>query len=165
MKIETLQDLYARELQDLYGSEKTLVKWLAKLTENADSIDLRQALSNHANEARAQLTRLERIFQFHGQKPVAREGRNLEGIIHEAEEDMAETGNAGMRDAIIVAAVQQAKHYEIAAYGTLQAYAMHLGHSEAAKMLQATLQEERAADRKMSELALNYMRVEAGRPF
>ena len=163
MKIETLQDLYARELQDLYGSERMLVKWLAKMAESADSIDLRQALQSDAEEARTQLTRIEKIFQGHGEKPVARQGKSLEGIIRESEEDMAEAGNPQMRDAMIVAAVQQAKHYEIAVYGTLQAYAMHLGHTQAARMLQSTLQEERAADRKLSEISLHYMRTEVVR--
>jgi ferritin-like metal-binding protein YciE len=164
MKTETLQDLYAKELQDLYGSEKLLVKWLAKMSESADQNELRQALANDAADARAQLGRLEKIFQLHGEKPVARGGKSLEGILREAEDDMAEAANPGVRDAVIVAAVQQAKHYEIAAYGTLQAYAIHLGHNDAARFLQTTLQEERAADRKLTAIALNYMRVETGRP-
>jgi ferritin-like metal-binding protein YciE len=163
MRTETLQDLYARELQDLYGSEKLLVKWLSKMAESADQMELRKALDNDATEARGQLARLEKIFQLHGEKPVARSGKILDGIFREAEEDMAEAGHSSVRDAVIVAAVQQAKHYEIAAYGTLQAYAMHLGHNDAARLLQTSLQEERAADRKLTEIALNYMRVEAGR--
>jgi ferritin-like metal-binding protein YciE len=164
MKVETLQDLYAKELQDLYGSEKLLVKWLAKMAETADMMELRQALSNHLNEARGQTTRIEKIFQLHGEKPVARQGKALEGILREADEDLGEATNANIRDAMIVAAVQQAKHYEIAAYSTLQSYAMHLGHNDAARALQSTLQEERAMERKLSELALNHMRVEAARP-
>jgi len=162
--MRTLQDLYGKELQDLYGSEKQLVDWLSKMAESADQTELRQTLGNYSTEARGQLSRIEKIFQMNGEKAVSKSGKILEGIIREAENDMAEAGNPSLRDAVIVAAVQQAKHYEIAAYGTLQAYAIHLGHSDAARLLQATLQEERAADRKLTEIALNYMRVETGRP-
>jgi len=164
MKVETLQDLYAKELQDLYGSEKLLVKWLAKMAETADLMELRQALSNHIDEARGQTTRIEKIFQLHGERPVAKHGKALEGILREAEEDIAEANNPNIRDAMIVAAVQQAKHFEIAAYSTLQSYAIHLGHNDAARILQTTLQEERAMERKLSELALSPMRLEAARP-
>jgi ferritin-like metal-binding protein YciE len=163
MRTETLQDLYAKELQDLYGSEKQLVKWLSKMAEGADQIELRKALENDVADARGQQARIEKIFMLHGEKPVAKNGRILEGIMREAEDDMAEAAHPSVRDAMIVAAVQQAKHYEIAAYGTLQAYAMHLGHNDAAKLLQTSLQEERAADRKLTEIALQHMRVEAGR--
>jgi ferritin-like metal-binding protein YciE len=161
MKIETLHDLYARELQDIYGSEKLLVKWLSKMADAADLTELRRALTDYTMEARAQLTRIERIFPIHGEKPLARDAKIVDAIIHEAEEDMAVTVSAMMRDAVIVAAVQMAKHYEIAAYGSLQTYATYLGHTDDAKMLQATLQEERAADRKLAEIALNYMKVES----
>jgi ferritin-like metal-binding protein YciE len=164
MKVETLQELYAKELQDLYGSEKLLVKWLAKMAETADMMELRQALSNHVNEARVQTTRIEKIFQLHGERPVAKQGKALEGILREAEDDIAEANNPNIRDAMIVAAIQQAKHFEIAAYSTLQSYAIHLGHNEAARILQTTLQEERAMERKLSELALNHVRVETARP-
>jgi ferritin-like metal-binding protein YciE len=164
MKIETLQDLYAMELQDLYGSEKLLVTWLAKMVESADSMELRQALSNHLTEARGHLTRLEKIFQIHGEKPAVKQGKALEGILREAEDDMAEAANPSIRDAVIVAAVQQAEHFEIAAYSTLQSYAVHLGHTDAAKILQTTLHEERAMDRKMTEIALSNMKVEAAHP-
>jgi len=105
MKVETLQELYAKELQDLYGSEKLLVKWLAKMAETADMMELRQALSNHVNEARVQTTRIEKIFQLHGERPVAKQGKALEGILREAEDDIAEANNPNIRDAMIVAAL------------------------------------------------------------
>lgn len=163
MKTETLQDLYMRELSDMYGSEKLLTKSLQKMMETADLMELRQALGNHLSETRGHVARIEKIFQTHGEKPANRNGKALEGILQEADEDIADAGNPAVRDTAIAAAVQQIEHYEIAAYGTLQAYATHLGYTEGGKLLQATLQEERAADRKLTEIALNYLRVEAAK--
>jgi len=163
MKIQKLEELYSRELRDLYGSEKQLAIWLPKIMERADLTELRQALSNHLNEIRAQVVRLEKIFQLRGEKPAAREGNALEGILREADEDMADAGNPHIRDTVIVAAIQQIKHFEIAVYGTMYAYATHLDYNEDARLLQATLQEERAADRKLTEIALHYLKLETAR--
>jgi ferritin-like metal-binding protein YciE len=163
MKTDTLQDLYMKELRDLYGSEKLLAKWLPKVMETADLIELRQALNHHLNEVRSQMTRLEKIFQIRGEKPTVKNGKALEGILQEADDDIAEAGNANIRDTAIVAAIQQIKHYEMAAYGTMLAYATHLDYTEDGRLLQATLQEERATDRKLTEIALRYLKLEAAR--
>jgi len=163
MKTETLQDLYLKELRDIYGSEKLIVKALPKIMETADLIELRQALSRHITEARGQIVRIEKVFQIHGEKPTVKNSKALEGILQEAEEDIADAGTPTLRDTAIVAAVQQIKHYEMAAYGTLMAYATHLDYTEDGRFLQATLQEERAADRKLTEIALNYLKLEAAR--
>jgi ferritin-like metal-binding protein YciE len=163
MKIESLQDLYLKELRDLYGSEKLLLKWLPKTMETAGLIELRQAIGQHLNEVRGQVTRLEKVFQIHEEKPAIKTGKTLEGILREAAEDLADAGNATIRDTVIVAAIQQIKHYEIAAYGTMHSYATHLDYIEDGKLLQATLQEERAADRRLTEIALNYLKLEASR--
>ncbi len=163
MKIDTLQDLYIKELRDLYGSEKLLAKWLPKIAETADLMELRQALSNHLSEVRSQSTRLEKIFQIRGEKPSAKNSKALEGILHEADEDIADAGNATIRDTAIVAAIQQIKHYEMAAYGTMLAFATHLDYNEDGRLLQTTLQEERATDRKLTEISLHYLRLEAAR--
>jgi ferritin-like metal-binding protein YciE len=160
MKTETMQDLYFKELRDLYGSEKTILKSLPKMMERAELPELRQALANHLNETRGHATRLEKIFEIHGQKPSIKNDKALEGILHEGEQDIADSATPSVRDAAILAAAQQVEHYEIAAYGTLQTYATHLGHSETGKLLQATLDEERAADRKLTEIALNHLKIE-----
>jgi ferritin-like metal-binding protein YciE len=133
------------------------------MMETADLIELRQALGNHLGEVKSQVVRLEKIFSIRGEKPAARNGKALEGILLEAEEDIAEAGNASIRDTVIVAAMQQIKHYEISAYGTMMAYATHLEYTEDGKLLQATLQEERATDRKLTEIALHYLKLEAAR--
>jgi ferritin-like metal-binding protein YciE len=163
MKTDTLQALYLKELRDLYGSEKLLAKWLPKTMEMADLIELRQALSHHLSEVRSQTTRLEKIFQLRGEKPAEKKSKVLEGILHEADEDIADAGSSTIRDTAIVAAIQQIKHYEMAAYGTLHSYATHLDYPEDGRLLQATLQEERATDRKLTEIALNYLKIEAAR--
>jgi len=161
MKTETLQDLYLKELRDLYGSEKLLGKWLPKMMDGVELPELRMAIASHLNEIREQTSRLEKIFQMHGERPTIKNSKALEGILREADEDITDTGNPALREAAIVAAMQQVKHYEIAAYGTLQAYAVHLGHQDAGRLLQTTLDEERAVDRKFTEIALNHLRVEA----
>jgi len=161
MKTDTLRDLYLKELRDLYGSEKMIAKWLPKVAEKADLMGLRQALSHHLNEVRGQTTRLEKIFQIRGQKPATKDSKALEGILKEADEDIADAGNPSIRDTAIVAAIQQVKHYEMAAYGTLLAYSTHLEYNEDGRLLQATLQEERATDHKLTDLALRYSKLEA----
>lgn len=163
MQLDSLQELYVKELRDLYGSEQQLASWLPKIIEKADLIELRQALANHLNEVRSQATRLEKIFEIRGQKPSAREGKALPGILQEADADIAEAGNGHIRDTVIVAAMQQVKHFEIAAYGTLHSYATHLDYNQDARLLQSTLQEERATDRKLSEVGLRYLKLEAAR--
>ena len=163
MKTDTLQDLYLKELRDLYGSEKMLAQWLPKVRDKADLMELRLALGRHMEEVQAQAARLEKVFQLRGQKASTKTNKAFEGILQEADDDIADAGNATIRDTSIVAAIQQIKHFEMAAYGTLVAYATHLGYSEDGRILQAILQEERATDRKLSEIALNYLRQETVR--
>jgi ferritin-like metal-binding protein YciE len=163
MKTETLQDLYFKELHDLYGSEKLLVKSLPQFMDSAELPELRQALAHHLAETRGQVTRLEQILQIHGEKPAVKKSKALEGILREGEEDAADAASGSVRDAAIVAAMQQVEHYEIAAYGSLQTYAIHLGFGDAGKLLQTTLDEERAADQKLTQLALQYTKVEVTR--
>lgn len=161
--MKTLQDLYFKELRDLYGSEKLLVRTLPKIMQSADSTDLREALTNHVKETRGHVSRLERIFQIHGEQPSIKYNKALEGILREAEEDIADETHPAWRDAAIVAAVQQIEHYEMAAYATLQTYALHLGHEEAGKLLLATLAEERAEDRKLTGIVHDHLRVNPSR--
>ncbi|MEI9971167.1 MAG: DUF892 family protein [Ignavibacteriota bacterium] len=163
MKTDTLQDLYLKELRDLYGSEKMLAEWLPTVTEAADLMELRQALGRHLDEVRSQTTRLEKIFQVRGERPATKTSKAFKGILQEADEDIADAGNPNIRDTAIVAAIQQIKHYEIAAYGTLAAYATHLDYIEDGRLLQTTLQEERGTDRKLTEIALHYLKLEAAR--
>jgi ferritin-like metal-binding protein YciE len=160
MSVQTLHDLYLKELRDLYGAEKLLAKAVPKMIQRTQMAELRQMLNDHTTEIAEQLSRLEQVFDLHGQTPEIKKPRVLEGILREAEEDIADVGVGSLRDAAIVAAMQQIKHFEIAAYGTLQAYAIHLGYGEAAHILQSTLDEERRVDQKLTELALNRLKLE-----
>jgi ferritin-like metal-binding protein YciE len=160
MKAETLHDLYLKELRDLYASEKLVAKAYEKLADQAKLPELRQALTKHMEQARSQVTRLEQIFQLHNEKPATKSCKGMEGILKEGEEDVASAAPF-IRDAAIVGVAERIEHYEIAAYGVVQTYAIHLGFSDAAKLLQATLDEERAMDVNMTELALNRLNMEA----
>jgi ferritin-like metal-binding protein YciE len=161
MKTETLQDMYLKELRDLYGSEKLLMKWLPKLIDKARLPELRRALTQHLAETGNHVSRLEQIFRTHGQNPAAKTCRGLKGILREADDDLAVDATPFVVDAAIVAAAEQIEHYELAAYGTLQSYAIHLGYDEAVRLLQKTLDEERAADKSFTEIALSHMHAEA----
>jgi ferritin-like metal-binding protein YciE len=161
MKTETLQDMYLKELRDLYGSEKLLMKWLPKLIDKARLPDVRHTLTQHLTQTGNHVSRLEQIFRIHGEKPAVKTCKGLKGILAEAEDDLAVDAAPVVGDAAIVAAAEQIEHYELAAYDTLQSYAIHLGHDEAVRLLQATLDEERAADKSLTEIALSHMHIQA----
>jgi ferritin-like metal-binding protein YciE len=163
MKMETLHDLYLKELRDLYGSEKLLVKALQKLAGKAESPELREALERHLEQTRGHVSRIEQVFQIHDEKPVGKRCKGLVGTLQEVDDDVSDDATPLVRDAAIIAGAQQVEHYEIAAYGTLNSYAIHLGYDEAAKLLQKSLDEEYAADRNLTEIAMNRVNVEATR--
>ena len=161
MKTETLQGLYLRELHDLCGSEKLLLEALPKLAAKAELPEIHQALIQHLARGRSHVSRLERLLQLEGEKPAAKRNKGLEGILEEADEDVASATVPSVRDAAILGAADQIGHYEISAYGTLHSYAVQLGHAEAVRLLQETLDEERAAVKHLAEIALSHLRVEA----
>lgn len=149
---EKLHELFVDGLKDIYWAEKALTKALPKMIKNATSEELAEALTNHLEETKAQVTRVEEIFASVDEKAVAKKCVAMEGLIKEGEEIMEESEKGVMRDAGIIAAGQKVEHYEIATYGTLRAYAEIMGHTEAAKLLQQTLDEEKAADEKLTEV-------------
>ena len=159
MHIESLQDLYLKEVRDLYGGAKLIVKTLPKMMDRAELPELRQLLANHLTETQSDISQLERILQNHGEKPAGKNGKALPGILREAEDDVDEVSNPSLRDAAIAAAAQQIAHYEIAAYGTLHAYSIHLGHRNDSEILQKALDEERRQDQQLTEIALNKLKV------
>ncbi len=163
MKMETLHELYLKELRDLYGSEKSLVKALPKLAAKTELPELREALEHHLEQTREHVSRIEEIFQIHGEKPATKRSKALEGILQELDEDVSADAKPFVRDAAIIAGAQQVEHYEITAYGTLNSYAMHLGHDAAAKLLRKTLDEERSADEMLTGIAMSRVNVEAAR--
>ena len=149
----TLHDAFIDELRDTYDAEKQLTKALAKLAKASSDPKLRQAFESHLQETHGQIERLERVFESLDEKVRGKHCDGIAGIIEEGKSIMEEDFDDAAMDACLIAAGQRAEHYEMAAYGTLVAWAQAMGHSEAARLLQETLDEEKAADKKLSGLA------------
>jgi ferritin-like metal-binding protein YciE len=149
----TLHDAFIDELRDAYDAEKQLTKALPKLAKAASNPKLRQAFEAHLQETEGQIERLEEVFESLDEKARGKHCDGIAGIIEEGKSIMEEDFDEITMDACLIAAGQRAEHYEMAAYGTLVAWAQTMGHSEAAKLLQQTLDEEKAADKKLSGLA------------
>src|SRR5688500_9498619 len=157
----TLHDAFVAELRDTYDAEKQLTKALAKLAKASSNPKLRQAFEAHLEEAQGQIERLEQVFGSLDQKARGKHCDGIAGIIEEGKAIMEEDFDDTTMDACLIAAGQRAEHYEMAAYGTLVAWAKAMGHSEAADLLQETLDEEKAADEKLSGLAEGGINQEA----
>ena len=149
----TLHDAFIDELRDTYDAEKQLTKALPKLAKAASNPKLRQAFESHLQETQGQIDRLEQVFESLDEKVRGKHCDGIAGIIEEGKSIMEEELDETTMDACLIAAGQRAEHYEMAAYGTLVAWAQVMGHTEAAKILQQTLDEEKAADKKLSTLA------------
>jgi ferritin-like metal-binding protein YciE len=149
----TLHDAFIDELRDTYDAEKQLTKALPKLAKAASSPELREAFEMHLEETQGQIERLQRVFTGLDEKPRGKHCDGIAGIIEEGKAIMEEDFDDTTMDACLIAAGQRAEHYEMAAYGTLIAWARAMGHDEAAELLQETLEEEKAADEKLSGLA------------
>lgn len=149
---EKLHEFFVDGLKDIYWAEKALTKALPKMIKNTTSAELSDALSGHLKETEGQVTRLEQVFTSVNEKAAAKKCVAMEGLIKEANEIMEEADKGSMRDAGIIAAAQKVEHYEIATYGTLRAYAELLGHNKAVELLQQSLEEEKAADDKLTEV-------------
>ena len=150
------------ELKDIYWAEKHLVKTLPKLKKAAHSEELADAFEEHLNLTREHVARLEHVFELLGQKPEAMKCEAIEGITKEGETiiDDTEQGTA-TRDVGLILAAQKAEHYEIATYGGLRQLAITLGHNDVASVLEATLNEEKDADRTLTSIAENNINYEA----
>lgn len=163
MKLEKLYDLYLDEIKDLYSAEEQIVKALPKVIEKTSSTELRSALQKHFEETKTHVTRLEKVLEMHDQKPEKQKCRGMQGILEEGEQMLKKDATPNVRDAAIISACQRVEHYEIAAYGTVRTYATQLGLERAAAVLQETLDEEAAADKKLTEVASTRVNVEATR--
>jgi ferritin-like metal-binding protein YciE len=145
----------------LYWAEKALTKALPKMAKNATSEELITAINNHLVETEEHVVRLEKVFELIGQKATAKKCDAMAGLIEEGAGILEETEIGVVRDAGIIAASQKIEHYEIATYGTLRQFAETLGLAEAATLLEQTLDEEKAADKKLTEVAVNAVNLEA----
>jgi ferritin-like metal-binding protein YciE len=161
MATGTLHDAFVDELQDSYDGEKQLIKALKKMAKAAKADDLRAAFETHLEETHGQVQRLEQVFAMLDEKVKGQHCDGIAGIIEEGSAVMEEDFDDATLNACLIASGQRAEHYEIAAYGTLVAWARALGHDEAADLLQETLDEEKAADEKLSALAEGGINEEA----
>lgn len=151
--METLNDLFEDMLKDVYYAEKKILKELPKMAEKASCEDLKAAFESHREETEGQVERLEQVFKIIGKKPEAKKCEAIEGIAAEAKEVMEEAKNETVMDAGLLATAQAVEHYEMARYGTLIAWAKELAIDDAVALLQETLDQEKAADSKLTELA------------
>jgi ferritin-like metal-binding protein YciE len=158
----TLHDAFVDELRDVYDGEKQLTKALGKMAKSATSKELRKAFETHLKETNGHIDRLERVFSSIDEKARGKHCEGIAGIIEEGKAIMEEDFDEATLDACLIAAGQRAEHYEMAAYGTLVAWAQTMGHDEAASLLEQILEEEKAADNKLSTLAESGINQAAG---
>lgn len=151
--MQSLHDVFVHELRDLYSAERQLIKALPKLAKNAGSPELADALTNHLHETEGHVTRLEEILKTLGVKSSGVKCKGMEGLIEEGAEVLEMDGNPGALDAAMIGAAQRVEHYEISAYGTAISHARAQGHTEAARLLEETLKEEKNADEILTEIA------------
>ncbi len=151
--IKTLDDLFVHTLRDVYYAEKQILANMPAMVAKTTDPQLRAALQGHEVETRTQIQRLERVFDMHGAAAKAVDCPAIDGILKEASELAGEVADKQVLDAGVIAAAQAVEHYEITRYGSLIAWAHMLGRSDCAQVLQQTLEEEKAADRKLTALA------------
>lgn len=161
MTIDTMDDLFLEQIEDLYDAEKRLVKALPKMAEASTSQTLRQAFESHLEQTRGHVQRLETIFRQLGKDPKAETCEAMKGLIEEGEDTIGDIDNLSLRDAGVIAAANRLEHYEIAAYGSAKSFAKTLGYQEAVSLLEQTLQEEKDADKKLTSIAENTVNKEA----
>jgi ferritin-like metal-binding protein YciE len=160
--IDSLETMLIEELKDLYDAEKRLTKAIPKMIKNTTNEDLRGALEGHLAETQEQVARLERAFEQFDTPAKGKPCAGMKGIIEEGDEHMSEEyEDDGLRDATIIGAAQRVEHYEIAAYGTAIAHARLLEQDEVVSLLEATLNEEKAADEKLTEIAETVVNLDA----
>lgn len=161
---ERLKDLYIDELKDLYSAETQLVRALPKMAKAATSEKLRQGFEEHLEQTKGHVLRLEKVFKAMGESPKGKKCKGMEGLVEEGAEVIDEDFEGSLMDAALIGAAQRVEHYEIAAYGTVCAFAEELGETEHASLLAKTLQEEKITDEKLTELAqeINAQANEAG---
>lgn len=161
MQASQLMKLFEDSLKDMYWAEKALTKALPKMIKNATSEELIEALENHLSETESHVQRVEQVFELLEKKPVAKKCEAMEGLIKEGQGIMDECEDGAMMDAGIIGAGQKIEHYEIASYGTLRSFAETLGLAEASTVLEEILEEEKAADEKLTEVAESAVNVQA----
>jgi ferritin-like metal-binding protein YciE len=153
MAVNTIDKLFVEELKDIYSAETQITKALPKMVKAASSEDLQSAFQHHLKETEGQIHRLEQIFESLGASPKGKTCDGMKGVLEEGEEMLKETEKGPVRDIALISAAQRVEHYEMAAYGTVRNYAQHLEQPQIVHALEATLTEEKAADKKLTDIA------------
>jgi ferritin-like metal-binding protein YciE len=161
VKLKTMDDLFLDSLRDLYDAEKQITKALPKMSKAASSDDLKAAFEQHLQVTKRQVERLEQIFTQLDEKPGGKKCAAMEGLIEEGAELIQEGKPSSILDAGLIGAAQKVEHYEMAGYGTARTFATLLGHTEAAQLLQETLEEEKETDQQLTELAESVVNEDA----
>jgi ferritin-like metal-binding protein YciE len=161
MEMSNLQDLLVENLKDLYSAETQLLKALPKVARKVENGQLRQALEMHVRETEGQVKRLEQVLGKMGEKTSGKVCHGMKGLLEEAKEMMGEDADADVIDAGLIVDCQKVEHYEIAGYGSAITFAKLLGDEEAARLLAQTLEEEKAADQKLTQIAESTINLEA----
>ena len=161
LKEKTLSDAFYETLKDVYYAEKQSVRALKKSAKASEHDDLKQAFDTHAEESAHQVERLQQVFELIGKPARAKTCEAMQGLTSEMEEDLEDFGDTPAGDAVLLACAQAMEHYEIARYGTLKTWASQLGHADAAKLLDETLQEEKKTDALLTKIA-DGLNAEAG---
>jgi ferritin-like metal-binding protein YciE len=151
--IKTMDDLFVHTLRDIYYAEQQIVKALPEMIEKASNTELKNAFKHHLEETKGHVKRVEEVFRMHGVEAKGVDCPAIDGIIDEAEEIAGEVSDKAVLDAALAAAAQAVEHYEITRYGSLMAWAKELGRNDCASVLQKNLDEEKAADKKLTGIA------------
>jgi ferritin-like metal-binding protein YciE len=159
--IKTINDLFVHTLRDIYYAEQQIVKSLPEMIEKAHDAQLKQALQSHLGESKNHVKRLEEVFRLHGSDAKGVDCPAIDGILEEAEDVTGDVADDQVLDAAIIAAAQAVEHYEITRYGSLIAWAKRLGRNDEANLLEQNLQEEKAADKKLTDVAESKVNLRA----
>lgn len=159
--IKTMDDLFVHQLQDIYYAEKQLLKAISKMADKASDPMLKQGFLTHLDETKGHVKRLEQVFEMHGVQPKAVDCPAIDGIIEEADETAGEVEDKKVLDAALINAAQAVEHYEIVRYGSLVSWAKLLERNDCAAVLQKTLDEEKATDKKLNTLAESQINLRA----
>jgi ferritin-like metal-binding protein YciE len=161
MEESKLMKLFEDELKDIYWAEKALVKALPKMAKNATASELVDAIESHLEETEGHVSKVEQVFEVIGKRAQAKKCEAMDGLIKEAQDIMQDSDDGAMMDAGIISAAQKVEHYEIASYGTLRTFAQTLGLDEAVAILEEILEEEKACDENLTEIAESTINVMA----
>jgi len=153
MSVDTIEKLFEEELKDLYSAETQITKTLPKLAKSATSSELRSAFEHHLKETEGHVQRLEQIFEMLGKSPKGKTCQGMKGVLEEGSEMLSESKEGDIRDVAMISAAQRVEHYEMAAYGTVRTYAERLGKPQIVQLLEKTLEEEKAADKKLTQIS------------